>query len=166
MTDGHFWDPVEVQKIIFDDLAVPESERTYAISFYEHRKCSTAAELPCEDESPHQWAMETANGIFDVIGRENGSRVVAVEMGLLPPAEPEWTTGQALESLVWVMQTTGIEGGCFWRWTNFDDNEDANPELAIPIKWRGVDYAYTPVKLVLERLYTQGLTSEPNFTSE
>jgi hypothetical protein len=166
MTDGHFWDPVEVQKIIFDDLDVPESERTYAISFYEHRKCSTAAELPCEDENPHQWAMETANGIFDVIGRGNGSRVVAVEMGLFPPVEPGWTTEQALESLVWVMQTTGMEGGCFWRWTSFDDNEDTNTDLATPIKKRGMDYEYTPVKFVLERLYTLGLTSEPNFTSE
>jgi len=33
MTDGHFWDPVQVQKIIFDGLEVPENERTYALSF-------------------------------------------------------------------------------------------------------------------------------------
>ena len=163
MTDGHFWDPVEVLKIIFDELGVEDGERTYAISFYEHRKCSTAAELPCEEENPHQWALTTANGIFDVIGRENGARVVAVEMGLLPPVEPGWTTEQALESLVWVMQTTGIDGGCFWRWTSFDNNEDADPSLAIPVKLRGADYNFTPVKLVLERLYTLGLTVEPDF---
>ena len=166
MTDGHFWDPVQVQKIIFDDLAVPESERTYALSFYEHRKCSTAAELPCEDLEPHQWAMETANGVFDVIGRGNGARVVAVEMGLLPPAEPGWTTEQALESLGWVMQATGIDGGCFWRWTSFDNGEDADPLLALPIKLRGVDYTFTPVKEVIEKLYTFGLESEPVFPSK
>ena len=164
MTDGHFWDPVQVQKIIFDGLEVPENERTYALSFYEHRKCSDAAELPCEDLNPHQWAMETANGVFDVIGRGNGARVVAVEMGLLPPAEPGWTTEQALESLVWVMQTTGIDGGCFWRWTSFDNGEDADPSLALPIKLRGEDYRFTPVKEVLERLYTFGLVSEPDFS--
>ena len=132
MTDGHFWDPVEVLKIIFDGLKVPENERTYALSFYEHRKCSTAAELPCKDFKPHQWAMETANGVFSVIGRGNGARVVAVEMGLLPPAESGWTTEQALESLVWVMQTTGIDGGCFWRWISSDNGEDGDPSLAEP----------------------------------
>jgi hypothetical protein len=108
--------------------------------------------------------METANGVFDVIGRGNGARVVAVEMGLLPPAEPGWTTEQALESLVWVMQTTGIDGGCFWRWTSFDNGEDADPSLALPIKLRGEDYRFTPVKEVLERLYTFGLVSEPDFS--
>jgi len=166
MTDGHFWDPVHVQKIIFDDLAVPENERTYALSFYEHRKCSTAAELPCEDLNPHQWAMETANGVFDVIGRGSGARVVAVEMGLLPPTEPGWTTEQALESLIWVMQATGMDGGCFWRWTSFDNGEDADPTLALPIKLRGADYAFTPVKELLEKLYTLGLESEPDFFSK
>jgi len=87
-----------------------------------------------------------------------------VEMGLLPPAEPGWTTEQALESLVWVMQTTGIDGGCFWRWTSFDNGEDADPSLALPIKLRGEDYRFTPVKEVLERLYTFGLVSEPDFS--
>ncbi len=166
MTDGHYWDPVEVLKLIFDDLEVPENERTYALSFYEHRKCSLAADLPCEDLNPHQWALETANEVFDVIGRGNGARVVAVEMGLLPPVEPEWTTEQALESLVWVMQSTGIDGGCFWRWTSIDNNEDADPRLAKPIKLRGVEYTFTSVKAVLERLYTVGLTSEPEFSGK
>ena len=134
--------------------------------FMSIESAAPAAELPCEDLKPHQWAMETANGVFSVIGRGNGARVVAVEMGLLPPAESGWTTEQALESLVWVMQTTGIDGGCFWRWISSDNGEDGDPSLAKPIKLRGVDYVFTPVKAVLERLYTFGLTSEPDFSSK
>jgi hypothetical protein len=40
-TDNHLWNPVLVQKQIFDALNIPNTERTYALSFYEHHKCAT-----------------------------------------------------------------------------------------------------------------------------
>jgi hypothetical protein len=164
MTDGHFWDPIFVLKGIFDDLSVPDNQRTYAISFYEHRKCATARGIPCVDANPHEWAIETATDVFDTIGRGNGARVVAVEMGLMTPVEPGWTTEMALESLVWVMKTYGIDGGCFWRWAYFDNSEESDPTLAEPVKQRGVEFTYNPVKDVLEALYTKGQFDDPAFT--
>ena len=165
-TDGHFWDPIAVLKGIFDDLKVPDAERTYAISFYEHRKCSTAQGIPCEDENPHSWALETAKNIFDTIGRNNGARVVAVEMGVATPVEKSWTTEMALQSLVWIMQAYGIDGGTFWRWVDFSNSEELDPTVQMPVKKRGVDFTYNPVKDILEDLYTKGQANDLSLTPD
>jgi hypothetical protein len=153
-TDGHLWSPIKVLKGIFDDLSIPNDQRTYAISFYEHRKCSTAQWMPCVEKKPNAWADETLEHIFDTIGRQNGARVVAVEMGLLTPVEPTWNTEQALESLVLLMQKYQVDGGGFWRWVSFQDSEDKDPTLASPVKIRGVSFSYNPVKDVLAKFYT------------
>lgn len=50
-----------------------------------------------------------------------------------------------MESLVFLMEKYGIDGGTFWRWTSFDDDEDKDPSLAQPVKRRGVAYAYNSV---------------------
>jgi hypothetical protein len=155
-TDSHQWAPIEILKGIFDSLSVPTDQRTYAISIYEHRKCLTALQLPCVEEAPHAWAVETVKDMFNIIGRNNGARVVAPEMGAYPLADPTWNTEMALESLVWIMQTYGIDGGSFWRWTSFYDYEDAKPNNATTIKLRGKAFTYTPVKDVLQALYTRG----------
>jgi hypothetical protein len=165
-TDGHFWDPIFVLKGIFDGLNVPNDQRTYALSFYEHRKCSTARGIACQDENPHAWAMETVKDIFDTIGRQNGARVVAPEMGLLNPVEKTWTTSMALESLVWIMQAYGIDGGCFWRWADFQNSEELDPTLQMPVKQRGAAFTYNPVKDVLENLYTQGQANDLSLTPD
>jgi hypothetical protein len=55
-TDGHMWAPITTLKMIFDNLGIPANQRTYVISFYEHRKCSTAQGLSCVDADPHTWA--------------------------------------------------------------------------------------------------------------
>jgi hypothetical protein len=165
-TDGHFWDPVAVLKGIFDDLKVPDAERTYAISFYEHCKCTSAQGIPCEDENPHAWAIETANNLFDTIGRQNGARVIAVEMGVATPVEKSWTTEMALQSLVWIMQTYGIDGGCFWRWVDFSNSEELDPTVQMPVKKRGVDFTYYPVKGILEDLYTRGQANDLSLTPD
>jgi hypothetical protein len=157
-TGSHQWAPIEVLKDIFDSLSVPTDQRTYAISFYEHKKCLTARQLPCVEVGPHAWAVETVKDMFDVIGRQNGARVVAPEMGAMVPVDPAWNTGMALESLAWIMQTYGIDGGSFWRWTSFFNYEDADPANATTIKLRGKAYTYTPVKDVLQALYTRGQT--------
>lgn len=142
-TDSHLWKPIRVLKQIFDELAIPENQRTYAISFYEHRKCQSVNGIPCTDADPPTWAEETLKQIFETIGR-NGSRVIAVEMGLLQ-ADPNWSTPQAFESLVLLMKRYGVAGGCFWRWVFISNDENADPTLATPVKKRGKAFIYNPV---------------------
>jgi hypothetical protein len=176
-TDNHLWDPITVLKSIFDDLSIPNDQRTYAVSFYEHRKCSSTAQgLPCEDSKPHQWALETVNSLFSTIGSGNGARVIAVEMGLitnLPESSPngveykpivyeDWNTELALISLVWIMQAYGMEGGCFYRWVNATDVDETDLEVAEPIVKRGSDFIFNPVKSVLENLYIEGQSDDVN----
>ena len=163
MTDRHHWDPVFTLKSIFDTLKIPDAQRTYALSWYVHPKCLTARELPCTEIGPHAWAIETATDIFNTIGRNNGARVVAPEMGLMTDLYEVWTTEKALESLVWIMHTYGIDGGCFWRWTNNNNSEDFSPRMAEPITMMGKKFYYNPVADVLKQLYTQGSVVDPNF---
>jgi hypothetical protein len=63
----------------------------------------------------------------------------------MTPVNLGWPTEQAVESLVSLMEKYGVDGGCFWRWTSFDDDEDSDPLLAQPVKQRGVDFIYNPV---------------------
>jgi hypothetical protein len=58
-TGSHLWNPIAVLKGIFDDLSIPTAQRTYAISYYEHRKCTTARQLPCSDTNAQAWSIET-----------------------------------------------------------------------------------------------------------
>jgi hypothetical protein len=161
MTDGHFWDPIVILKMVFDELQIPDNERTYAISLYENRKCKNPYYQPCEEDlNPHAWTIETVEHMYDVIGRDNGARVVAAEMGLLNPVEPDWTSEMALQSMVTIMQAYGIEGGSLWRWTVFMNYEEMDPTWQTPVRKRGVADVYTPVKDVLEDMYTRGVTAD------
>jgi hypothetical protein len=56
-----------------------------------------------------------------------------------------------------------MEGGSFWRWTDFFDYEESDPQLAIPVKKRGVDFTYNPVADVLKQLYTVGYVEGATF---
>lgn len=144
-TDDHFWSPIAVEKAIFDNLNIPASQRTYALSFYEHRKCSDALYLPCTDLDPHEWANQTLQYVIGVVG--NGPRIVASELGVLPPVDQvNWNTQHALESLVYLLHKYDVDGGSFWRWVSFNTSEDFDPSLADPVKRRGVDFVYTPVQ--------------------
>ena len=149
---GNLTDPLVVEKGIFDGLQIPDGERTYAVSFYEHRKCSTARGLPCVDLDPDQWADSTLAHVFTVIGLGSRARVIAPEMGYAP-LDPSWSTVQAFESLVTRLRRRGMEGGAFWRWVSFMNSEDSDPTLADPVKRRGVSFTYNPVKDALVRLY-------------
>jgi hypothetical protein len=162
-TDGHLWPPIAVLKEIFDQLSIPNEQCTYAVSFYEHRKCLWAPDwLPCVDKDPHAWGDETLQRVFDTIGSGNGSRVIAVEMGLNTPVDQTWTTEQALESIISLMGKHGTAGGTFWRWANYENSEDSDPQLASPIKRRGVDlFYYNPIKRVLEKLYKKPANALP-----
>lgn len=144
-TDNHLWSPIAVEKMIFDNLNIPAGQRTYALSFYEHRKCSTDRGLPCTDLDPHNWADQTLQYVTSVVGI--GPRIVAVEMGNMTPVDRvSWNTQHALESIVFLMQKYGIDGGSFWRWTSFQDSEDSDPTLADPVKRRGIPFLYNPVQ--------------------
>jgi hypothetical protein len=150
-TGNHLWKPIKVLKQIFDDLSIPGNQRTYALSFYEHRKCQAVQGIPCTDADPNTWADETLKQIFETVGRD-GSRVIAVEMGLLQ-ADPNWSTPQAFESLALLMRRYGVAGGCFWRWVFISDSENADPTLATPVKKRGSAFMYNPVKDKIVQYY-------------
>ena len=144
-TDGHLWSPIAVEKTIFDNLNIPANKRTYALSFYEHRKCSDSQSLACTDLDPHDWADQTLQYVTGVTG--TGPRIVVPEMGDLPPIDQvNWNTQRALESLVFLLHKYGIDGGSFWRWTSFQNSEDSDPTLATPVKQRGANYVYNPVQ--------------------
>jgi hypothetical protein len=146
-TDNHLWNPIAVLKQIFDALNIPNDQRTYAVSFYEHRKCATAQNLPCTDADPHSWAEQTLQQyLFAIIGEDTGARVVAPEMGLLNTSTPGWTSARALESLLALMEKYGVDGGAYWRWVSFADQEDFDPSLADPVKRRGLSFTYNPVQ--------------------
>ena len=166
MTDGHFWNPEAVLKGIFDDLGIPNDQRTYAISFYEQHKCAVASVLPCVDEGPHQWAIETITRLFDIIGRNNGARVIAVEAGYLTPQVTDWNYELAMESLVWIYQNYGVEGANFWIWTNSDNSMDLGPGANSAIKQRGIEFNYNPIKDVMQQLYTLGQTDDLTLTPD
>jgi len=154
-TDFHLWDGVRVLKGIFDALQIPDSERTYGLSFYEHRKCSTLAgyNLPCVDVDPDQWADSTLARTFSVIGPGSRARVIAGEMGYLPPVDQSWSTVQAFESLVTRMRRRGMDGGAFWRWVSFTTSEDSDPSQPDPVKRRGAAFVYNPVKDAVATMY-------------
>lgn len=178
-TDRHLWDSVYVLKSIFDDLSIPDDERTYAISIYERPKC-TDARISCTDAHPHTWAVETIENVFDIIGRDNGARIIAAEMGLMtftmesstegylytPLTYTNWSKELALESLVWIMQNYGVDGGCFWQWANNAHAEELDPVYGLQVKQRGTEFEYNPVKDVLENLYTVGQTNYLNLMAD
>ena len=144
-TNNHLWSPIAVEKSIFDNLNIPAAHRTYALSLYEHRKCSDAQFLPCTDTDPHDWADQTLQYVTSLVGR--GPRIVAPEMGDLTPVDQvNWNTQHALESLIYLLHKYEVDGGSFWRWVSFNTSEDFDPSLADPVKRRGVDFLYAPVQ--------------------
>lgn len=164
-TNGHLWSPVAVEKTIFDNLSIPASQRTYALSFYEHRKCSDAQTVPCTDLDPHDWADQTLQYVTGVVG--GGPRIVAPEMGDLPPVDQvNWNTQHALESLVFLMHKYALDGGSFWRWTSFMNTEDSDTTLAQPVKVRGVPFVYNLVEKEIVDMGGFHLASVPNGSFE
>ena len=150
-TDGHLWNPLAVMKGILDKLGVPEASRTYAMSFYEHRKCSGDAPRNCVDMDPQAWGEQMARGVFATIGKTSPARAVAVEMGVLPGEN--WTSVQAVQSLVPLMRKYGIDGGSFWKWVAFFNDEAADPTQPDPVKRRGIAILYNPVRAALAEQY-------------
>lgn len=153
--DQHQWHPLGVMRRIFDRLGVPDDQRTYAISFYQSNRCLYSAGYPCTDLEPGAWAEESLLRAWRQVGYRSAARMVAVEYGSVTPFTPGWNTDRALENAVESMRSFGLEGGSFWRWVNFTDDEDADPQTPYSIKWRGTDYRYTPAAEVMRRLYVR-----------
>jgi uncharacterized protein (TIGR03437 family) len=165
-TDGHQWNPLISEKVIFDQIGIPDNQRTYALSFYEHTKCTAVTGIPCADLAPHPWAEQTLQTNYGIIGAGNGARMVATEMGYLPPVITTWKTEWAMESLATLMEKYQIEGGSFWRWASFTDSEDSDSTLANPVKIRGVDFVYNPVQKEILDWAGFHLTGIPNGSFE
>jgi Big-like domain-containing protein len=164
-TGGHLWSPIAVEKTIFDNLNIPANQRTYALSFYEHRKCVGAQSLPCTDLDAHDWADQTIQYVTSVTGA--GPRIVAPEMGDLPPVDQvNWNTQHALESLVFLTHKYGLDGGSFWRWTSFMNSEDSDTTLAQAVKVRGVPFVYNMVQKEVVDMGGFHLPAVPNGSFE
>ncbi len=162
-TDGHLWSPVTVEKMIFDDLGIPQNQRTYAVSFYEHRKCIDT-QSACTDVDPHDWADQTLQYNLGVIG--SGARVVAVELGDLTPVSPDWDTQHALESLVFLLHKYNVQGGTFWRWVSNSNTEETDSTLAVTVKKRGISFTFNPPQKEIEDMAGTHLASVPNGSFE
>jgi hypothetical protein len=164
-TDRHLWKPIRVMKMIFDAAAIPTAQRTYATSFYERRKCSTAQHLMCTpDRKPHEWAEESLQDTLSVIVPAEPKQLLMTEGGTLDPAN--WPAERAYESLGYLMNKYGLPGGNFWRWTNFTSSEDANPLTAKPVKKRGTAYEFLPPKNEIVDLGGYHLLPIPNGSFE
>jgi len=163
-TGCHLWAPIAVEKTIFDNLNIPPNQRTYVLSFYEHRKCSNPPPVfpsACTDLDPHDWADQTLQFVTSVTGA--GPRIVALEMGDLPPVDQvNWNTQHAVESLVFLIHKYGLNGGSFWRWVSFNTSEDSDPTLAQPVKVRGAPLVYNLVQKEVVDMGGFHLASVPN----
>jgi hypothetical protein len=166
-TDGHLWRPISVLKTIFDQLGIPESERTYAVSIYQGNKCAVPSNrVPCVDTDPHSWADENFKTVLSIVDNANGGRVVAAEMGAMHPTTLSWPAERALESLVFLLENYGIDGGTYWHWVSQDSAEDANPDFADAVKRRGVEFIYNPVQKEVVDMGGFHLTAIPNGSFE
>ncbi|MEK7402286.1 MAG: Ig-like domain-containing protein [Gemmatimonadota bacterium] len=152
-TDSHLWHTVRVLKTVFDRLSIPDADRTYAISMYQATRCRFASGLACTDATPPAWADQTLRRVWAEIGIRSRARVIAVEMGVSEPLANGYGAEEALPSAVNLMRRHGVDGGSFWRWTHFTNDEEASVTAANAIKRRGAGYSYFPVKDSMVALY-------------
>ena len=147
ITGGHLWQSVAMLKSIFDSLAIPDAQRTYALSFFEQNKCRIAGGLPCTDERADAWADETFAGAMTIIGNA-AARVVLAEVGDAVDAAT-WSSQHAFENLIALMEKYGVEGGCYYLWAAPDSTTEADPANGLPIKRRGLSWTYSAAELEL-----------------
>ena len=154
-------------KYILDQVGIPNNQRTYALSFYEHRKCSDAGSLPCTDLDPHSWAEQSLQNVYAIVGNDNGARLVATENGgNLPPVDRSFRTEWALESLVTLLEKYQIDGGSFFQWVQMTYQDESNPTLDDAVKRRGVNFVYNPVQKEVLDWAGFHLTAIPNGSFE
>ena len=166
-TDGHLWPTVTVMKSIFDQLQIPSDRRTYALSFYEHEKClNIPSWWTCSsDVDVYTWTEQTLQTTMQTISADPGARVVAVEFGRFNGASLA-PTENAVEHMVELFRKYNVNGGDFWRWANYNNNEDSDPTLSAPVKQRGVEFNYNSVENEIVDWGGFHLTNVPNGSFE
>ena len=79
MTDRHPGIRSSRLKNIFDNLNIPDAERTLRALLVRTSQMHDRPEIRARKQAG-AWAIETATNIFNTIGRNDGDRVVAPEM--------------------------------------------------------------------------------------
>jgi hypothetical protein len=172
-TDGHLWSPIRALKSIFDDLQIPDGDRTYALSLYEQRKCAEHFQnapgyfgpIACDDLEPDVWAEEMLQKVIRTAGfPTTGARIVGVEMGLDPNSMPSgWPVENAVESLAALLEKYGIDGGSFWWWVASSAAEEADTQHFAPaVKRRNAGSVYNPLQHVVADVAGYHLARIPN----
>ena len=163
--DSHLWKPIATLKGVFNALNVPANKRTYAASFYQHTKCSTARNVPCSgDLDPHDWAENRMEDALTVIGQSNARRLLITEGGTFDPQT--WPAERSFESLGYLMQKHGTGGANLWRWVDFLGSEESDPNVAKAVKVRGMAFTYLPPQKEIVDLGGVHLTAIPNGSFE
>ena len=166
-TNSHLWSPIKILKQIFDNLGVDNSQRTYTLSFYSHRKCwnPNNFSIACTDTDPHTWADQTLQSVMSVVGPS--ARVVAAEFGDNAPFSPDWGAALAFESLASLMSKYGVEASGYWIWAETDNGTQADPNRpGEPVRVRGVNDVYNPVQRELVDAYGFHLAAIQNGSFE
>ncbi len=163
---GHLWKTIVTMKDIFDALGIDPSQRLYALSFYEHRKCLNinGINLPCSDENADAWANDTLADVRNVIG---SSRAVAVEFGNYTPVAADLPAPLVFESITNAMARHEVEAGGYWTWSESDGANEADAGHAgEPVRKRGLNDVYNPVQKELVAAYGFRLASIANASFE
>jgi hypothetical protein len=149
--------PVDVMKQIFDELRVPESERTYPLSMYDHTR------------PMHQTAEAALGRALAAIGKSsggaNGPRVLLSEFGNEIPIPSDWSSSEAVESFGVLMEQFGLDGGNYWLWVEMNASYELQ-RLTEAVKQRGVAWRYNPVAREIRDLYGFHLKSIPDGSFE
>jgi hypothetical protein len=162
------WYPPQVLRTILDRIGIPVEQRTYALSWYLHRRCDPAqwaARPPCSDVDAYTWGTQSVERALDALGEGHAgphrARIIFAEYGRRtnetgPPTE------LATEYQGALMQRYGIEGGSFWLWTDWSlQAVDIDS-----VKKRGFAWNYNPVAKELADLYGLHLVAVPNGSFE
>jgi hypothetical protein len=162
--DRHLWRPLEVMRAIFDRLGIPASQRTYALSYYEHPKCAFV-ELSftnCIDEDEYASTEETLRVSKSRV--DPASRLTIAEWGV---QAGEGSIPRTFEHFGATLHTLGLEGGVYWKWSDAgaaDGPYATNPEALIKVRGRG--YHYHAVESELADLYGFHVSDIPNGSFE
>jgi hypothetical protein len=160
--DRHLWPPLEVLRTIFDRLAIPGPQRTYALSSYPHTKCTfvDTSFLPCIEQGQEPWTRETLRLSRERVGPE--ARLTIAEFGT---QSSDWPHERTVESLGRLLRDLGLEGGVYWQWVN-PSNDPRYTHPGTDLKKRGPAFAYNPQQRELADLYGFHLRAIPNGSFE
>lgn len=164
--DAHFWYTPAVMKTIFDNLSIPEADRTYAISMYETNKCKYAFGYSCTEVAPDIWADASLAKLRSLIPASSQARVIAAEFGLTAPVPASWQTERAMENLVALFEQYSLDGGSLWRWVDDTNTEQADLSNPQAVKVRGIAFNYNPVQKEVLDMGGWHLSAVPNGSFE